>query len=478
MAGKSVGVLSLFINGDAAGLMKEFNKVDRQLARWSQSWTKPGAKLALGFLGVQNALKAIENEVRNVVQNIESIPGVPAETVSSIITMRDNLAAAKNWIDRMTAGIVGFGVKAAQAVGVGAAGLMGYNDASGLGKLESPDQIAAAKDPAFHDKILAARKKLSEVQHAGAVASMDDARQIIELRKQAALYEKAAQSNSANTVEKLGRESDAQEKLNQASAKMLALKKQLKDLEAQGGETMKDIISASSSAPADEKLGSLQQEANAIRFRIEAFKAADQNDPQAIQRQIDARKELEGVNRRIIPLLEKQKELNAEVGKTVASAFEEAIISGRKFSEVLRGLTEDLMRLVFRRQITTPLANWISGGLDKLFTPQGAVTAGAPAVAPPPTGARASGGPVAGGLSYLVGERGPELFVPGGSGSIVPNGATGGGTFYIDARGADRQGLSTLAAAIQRINGSIEPRAVAAIFNAAKRGGSFRRALA
>jgi len=42
-------------------------------------------------------------------------------------------------------------------------------------------------------------------------------------------------------------------------------------------------------------------------------------------------------------------------------------------------------------------------------------------------GRRAEGGPVMGGSAYLVGERGPELFVPQGNGTIVPNGAGGGG---------------------------------------------------
>lgn len=37
-------------------------------------------------------------------------------------------------------------------------------------------------------------------------------------------------------------------------------------------------------------------------------------------------------------------------------------------------------------------------------------------------GFRAAGGPVTGGSPYVVGEKGPELFVPGGSGSIIPNG--------------------------------------------------------
>lgn len=40
---------------------------------------------------------------------------------------------------------------------------------------------------------------------------------------------------------------------------------------------------------------------------------------------------------------------------------------------------------------------------------------------------RAAGGPVSAGRAYMVGERGPEVFVPGASGGIVPNGAGGGG---------------------------------------------------
>lgn len=41
---------------------------------------------------------------------------------------------------------------------------------------------------------------------------------------------------------------------------------------------------------------------------------------------------------------------------------------------------------------------------------------------------RASGGPVMGGYSYMVGEKGPELFTPGDSGRITPNNQLGGQT--------------------------------------------------
>jgi len=53
-------------------------------------------------------------------------------------------------------------------------------------------------------------------------------------------------------------------------------------------------------------------------------------------------------------------------------------------------------------------------------------------------GGRAVGGPVAAGTSYLVGERGPELFTPGRSGFITPNNAlsSSGATINITVNGA------------------------------------------
>ncbi len=58
-------------------------------------------------------------------------------------------------------------------------------------------------------------------------------------------------------------------------------------------------------------------------------------------------------------------------------------------------------------------------------------------------GRRASGGPVMGGGSYLVGERGPELFSPGVSGTITPNHAMGRSTnivVNVDASGSNVEG--------------------------------------
>jgi hypothetical protein len=65
--------------------------------------------------------------------------------------------------------------------------------------------------------------------------------------------------------------------------------------------------------------------------------------------------------------------------------------------------------------------------------------------------ARANGGPVSSGQTYMVGERGPELFVPGRSGSIVPNGAMGGDVnvvVNVDAKGSSVEGDQSQAKAL------------------------------
>jgi hypothetical protein len=60
---------------------------------------------------------------------------------------------------------------------------------------------------------------------------------------------------------------------------------------------------------------------------------------------------------------------------------------------------------------------------------------------------RATGGGVTGGTSYMVGEKGPELFTPGAGGTITPNNALGGRSQQVnvnfninmtDARGVDQ----------------------------------------
>jgi len=70
-------------------------------------------------------------------------------------------------------------------------------------------------------------------------------------------------------------------------------------------------------------------------------------------------------------------------------------------------------------------------------------------------GGKASGGTVQGGRSYMVGERGPELFTPGRTGSIAPSGSFGGAnvTVNVDASGSSVEGNADQASQLGKVIG-------------------------
>lgn len=109
-----------------------------------------------------------------------------------------------------------------------------------------------------------------------------------------------------------------------------------------------------------------------------------------------------------------------ELGLTFTSAFEDAIVNGERFSDVLKGIEKDLVRLVLRKAVTEPLADSIAG----IFSGGGGGTSGKDpagtnysgwvgAIASFFAGGFAKGGYIPPGQFGLVGENGAE-FVSGG----------------------------------------------------------------
>ena len=90
---------------------------------------------------------------------------------------------------------------------------------------------------------------------------------------------------------------------------------------------------------------------------------------------------------------------------------------------------------------TTSRANQFLGGVANPFGGGGSNSIPFGSVS---LGSRADGGPVRRGNSFIVGERGPELFSPGVSGMITPNEMLGGGSTNIvvnvDASGSSVEG--------------------------------------
>lgn len=168
------------------------------------------------------------------------------------------------------------------------------------------------------------------------------------------------------------------------------------------------------------------------------------------------------------------------LGLSFSSAFEDAIVKGEGLSSVLQGLEQDIARIIIRTAVTTPLANAIAGAISPFGTTIGNYFAdptlggkvGA-SVSVSASGARATGGPVFPGGTYLVGERGPELLTMGAAGYVTPN--AGGPSitqhFNIDARGADASMVPRLRAEMVAIARASN----AELLDSIQRGGSAAR---
>ena len=145
-------------------------------------------------------------------------------------------------------------------------------------------------------------------------------------------------------------------------------------------------------------------------------------------------------------LTEAQKQL-AETGALIANtitpsldAMIQAVARGENaFVAFGNGVKAILLQVIQQLLATTILAGVLSalfpGGLGtaKGFTEIFGKLMGIPG--------RANGGPVSGGNPYVIGERGPELFVPSVSGAIVPNNMIGS---FMGGRQSGGSGMSIL----------------------------------
>ena len=133
----------------------------------------------------------------------------------------------------------------------------------------------------------------------------------------------------------------------------------------------------------------------------------------------------------------------AKAGKRISSALGEAARTGEiSVKGLAAAILRDLSNLAIERFVTGPINNVLGSILKST----------------PSFGARAAGGPVTAGGAYLVGERGPELFVPNAGGAIggvtappvTININMAPGSSLSDARRSSVQVSAALARAVQR----------------------------
>lgn len=122
-------------------------------------------------------------------------------------------------------------------------------------------------------------------------------------------------------------------------------------------------------------------------------------------------------------VMEQVRQATNNAFKGMEDALVQFVMTGKmNFKSMANSIISDLVRIAIQQSITVPLANAIFGGTSGAAGGSFMSWLGGKL-----TGARASGGPVAGGGTYLVGENGPEIFTPKTSGAIIPNDKLGVG---------------------------------------------------
>ena len=172
----------------------------------------------------------------------------------------------------------------------------------------------------------------------------------------------------------------------------------------------------------------------------------------------------------LTPEMQRIMDVSESIGQSFENAFMSAVDGSMKAKDAFRMMAADIIKELYRVFVVKQITGFVTDAASLFLGPKvGAVSMGPKAI----------GGPVQAGGSYLVGERGPELFRPARSGSITPNDQLGGGQVVVNQTINVSTGVQqTVRNEIRNMLPMISESAKGAVLDAKRRGGSYGRAFA
>jgi hypothetical protein len=434
------------------------------------------------FASVQNSLQRLENQTKGIAKITKMAFGGEAilgtlnlmkQRLDKVIESGDQMGFDDEQIGtalRFEDAINGI-LKTLTAIPLALAKI-GFDIGNAFSPLtdgEIEDRVRRLKFDRAQKEILgtveATRKLQAEFDLMGmsAGSAADEAQQMA-----VALFEQAVAAFESNPAKGFELQRQALETLNRAKQGTVNLDKEIKEAQDELNKTLPEsqrigLSQAELIEGLRNRYSKLTYEVGQLNIELAAFREVGQPIGETQDKIITKIKEQTVVSAQLNKLLDEQGKVAREAGQITADAFENAILSGENLRDTLRALAQDLLRLLFRQQVTEPLAKGIGSFFNAMFA------------------GRANGGPVNSGTPYIVGERGPELFVPSNSGKIISNSAmrssggmpaTGGVTInYNIAAGVTRGELVPILEAERK-------RLKAEIPDMVRRGGAYRAAFA
>lgn len=175
---------------------------------------------------------------------------------------------------------------------------------------------------------------------------------------------------------------------------------------------------------------------------------------------------------------EEEIHMQAQLKAEISSALAQGIQDYRNFGSAVKNVLQQVMKQIIEMQITTPLVNSIGGLFGSAagnlnFTNIGAYLGLNSPVGPPMPAGFAAGGSPPIGVPSIVGENGPELFVPQQAGTVIPNNRIGGNNVTVQNTFIMQPGLSeTVNAAVMRSAPAIVQASHDSVIAALQKGGN------
>jgi hypothetical protein len=213
--------------------------------------------------------------------------------------------------------------------------------------------------------------------------------------------------------------------------KVAEIKKELDDKKKEYSQTLTESVDADNLRSHNDKLAQLENERNALIEKLtlesgelERYKTIEIAFSDEVA-EVRRRNSLTDISRAIEDLNQKRTLVNQEYEMKYNSMLKELAVETEKYVKIKELQAQGL------KDYAAFLASTEKQTVDSVKVQVEALNALASAVARAAQGkatsvnlslpGRATGGPVTAGQPYIVGEMGPELFVPGNSGSIKPN---------------------------------------------------------
>jgi len=277
----------------------------------------------------------------------------------------------------------------------------------------------------LQERLLGLNTKIAEARRDG----NEGAAAVLEVEK---IFEQTAANINKIKTEGLDKEAETlkirSEELN-GLQKVEAISNRMRDAEAKEAEK------------AAETLKGLQNEQDLLQARLNGRLEEEQIEQRVnelmeksthlTKEQVEGALENTAALKEQVKALENLESMYASIGQSISSGIVDALSAAVEGTKSLADIASQTLRQVANILLQFGVNTALGGipGLGDFF--------------------RAKGGPVSGGSPYMVGEKGPELFVPNTSGNIVPNNKLGGGgggstsvVVNVDAKGSSASGDS------------------------------------